>query len=77
MSLIYAHKINGKVRVLSDTKIYVDPNYKQQLEHELTKEESLNIIKYGMIKTVIYRENITISSAGHIEVFNKLLQQIR
>lgn len=76
MSLIYAHKINGKVRVLSDTKIYVDPNYKQQLEHELTKEESVNIIKYGMIKTVIYRENITISSAGHIEVFNKLLQQI-
>lgn len=76
MSLIYAHKIKGKVRILSDTKIYVDPNYRQQLEHELTKEEAENIIKYGMIKTVIHRENITISSAGHIEVFNELLKQL-
>ena len=72
MSLIYAHKIKGKVRILSDTKIYVDPNYRQQLEHELTKEEAENIVNYGMIKTIIYRENITISSAGHIDVFNEL-----
>lgn len=76
MSLIYAHKIKGKVRILSDTKIYVDPNYRQQLEHELTKEEAENIVNYGMIKTIIYRENITISSAGHIDVFNELLKRL-
>lgn len=76
MSLIYAHKANEKVRVLSDTKIYVDPDYKQQLEHSLTEEEMKCIIKYGMIKTVIYKNSITISSAGNIEVFNELLKRL-
>ena len=76
MSFIYAHKISGKVRVLSDTKIYVGPNYKQQLEHKLKMPEVHNIIKFGMIKTVIYKNNIAISSAGHIEVFNELLKEL-
>ena len=76
MSLIYAYKINKNVRILSDTKVCVNPNQQLQLELALAREEYNNIIKYGMIKTIIYRYNITISSAGHLEVFNECLKTL-
>lgn len=73
MSLIYAHKTFFGTRVLSDTKPSIDANDIDRLKKRFTKEEFNNFIKYGVVKTVIYKPNITISSAGMLEHFNKLL----
>lgn len=73
MSLIYAHKTYFGTRVLSDTKPSVHPDDMDRLKNRFTVEEYNNFMKYGIVKTVIYKPNITISSAGTLEHFNKLL----
>ena len=73
MSLIYAHKTYFGTRILSDTKPSIDADDIDRLKKRFTKEEFKNFIKYGFIKTVVYKLNITISSAGVLEHFNKLL----
>lgn len=70
MSFIYAHKIDNKIRILSDTKITISPDKISWF----SKDEYERIYNYGMIKTVIYKSDITISSAGNIEDFNELLE---
>ncbi len=74
MSFIYAHKYNNTITILSDTKPTISPNDISKLEKRFTDTEAYNFLKYGIIKTVIYRPNITISSAGEIEHFNELLK---
>lgn len=76
MSLIYAHKTYFGIRVLSDTKPSVHPDDLDRLKNRFTVEEYNNFMKYGVVKTVIYKPNITISSAGMLEHFNKLLEYL-
>ncbi|MBP3800050.1 MAG: hypothetical protein ILA19_03605 [Bacilli bacterium] len=76
MSLIYAHKTHFGIRVLSDTKPSVHPDDLDRLKNRFTVEEYNNFMKYGVVKTVIYKPNITISSAGMLEHFNKLLEYL-
>ncbi len=73
MSLIYAHKTNFGIRILSDSKLTVAVDDKDRLKSILSKQEFDNIIRYGVIKTVIYQPSITISAAGILEHFNELL----
>ena len=73
MSFIYAHKLENTIRILSDTKPTIANNDILRLQKRFTKEEYDNLIKYGFIKTIIYRPNITISSAGDVEHFNEFL----
>ena len=73
MSLIYAHKVDNKVRVLSDTKVSVHPDDLDRLKKDLNANEYNNIIVYGMLKTIIYKNKYTLSFAGNFEPFNKLL----
>lgn len=72
MSFIYAHKFDNKIRILSDTKITISPDKISWY----SKDEYESIDKYGMIKTIIYKPDITISSAGNIEDFNELLENL-
>ena len=74
MSIIYAHKLKNTIRILSDTKPTITSNDILRLKKRFTKEEYDNFIKYGFIKTIIYRPNITISSAGDVEHFNEFLK---
>ena len=74
MSFIYAHKLKNTIRILSDTKPTIASNDILRLKKRFTKEEYDNFIKYGFIKTIIYRPNITISSAGDVEHFNEFLK---
>ena len=74
MSFIYAHKLKNTIRILSDTKPTIASNDIARLQKRFNKEEYDNFIKYGFIKTVIYRSNITISSAGDVEHFNEFLK---
>ena len=74
MSFIYAHKLKNSIRILSDTKPTIAANDILRLQKRFTKEEYDNFIKYGFIKTIIYRPNITISSAGDVEHFNEFLE---
>lgn len=74
MSFIYAHKFENTIRILSDTKPTIPSNDMLRLEKIFTETEYNNFMKYGFIKTVIYRPNITISSAGEIEHFNEFLK---
>ena len=73
MSFIYAHKIKNTIRILSDTKPTIASSDILRLKKRFTKEEYNNFKKYGFIKTIIYRPNITISSAGDVEHFNEFL----
>ena len=74
MSYIYAHKVKDTIRILSDTKPTIANNDLLKLEKRFTKEEYCNFIKYGFIKTVIYKSDLTISSAGDVEHFNEYLR---
>lgn len=77
MSLIYAFKTSFGVRIISDTKLSVDDNDKNKLMKRLSKEDYNNAIKYGVIKTVIYKPTITILAAGVLEHFNELLEILK
>lgn len=74
MSFIYAHKYNNTIKILSDTKPTISSNDISRLEKRFTDIEAYNFLKYGIIKTIIYKPNITISSAGDIEHFNEFLK---
>lgn len=74
MSFIYAHKLKNTIRILSDTKPTIESNDILRLQKRFKKEEYDNFIKYGFIKTIIYKPNITISSAGDVEHFNEFLR---
>lgn len=74
MSFIYVHKLDDTIRILSDTKPTIASNDISRLQKRFTKEEYESFIKYGFIKTIIYRPNITISSAGDVEHFNEFLK---
>ncbi|MDE5539647.1 MAG: hypothetical protein K2J20_04095, partial [Bacilli bacterium] len=67
MSLIYAYKTKSGISVLSDTKATIESNHLSILKHLLTEEEYGYYLKLGVIKTIIYKCNITISSAGYLE----------
>lgn len=73
MSFIYAHKFNNSIKILSDTKPTINGSDIMRLETRFPRQEYLNFLKYGFIKTVIYKPNITISSAGDVEHFNEFL----
>jgi hypothetical protein len=73
MSFIYAYNDKNKITILSDTKVSIDDDDKLRLEKQLTKEECSNITNFGMVKTVIYKSDITVSSAGELKDFNELL----
>ena len=77
MSLICAHKTSFGIRILSDSKLTVEPNDKDILKTALKPEEFNNITRYGIIKTVIYKPTITISFAGVLEYFNELLEYLK
>lgn len=77
MSLIYAHKTSLGIRILSDSKLTIEPDDKYILKSVLKPEEYNNIIRYGIIKTVIYKPTITISFAGVLEHFNELLECLK
>lgn len=77
MSLIYAFKTSFGVRIISDTKLSVDDNDKNKLMKRLSEEDCNNAIRYGVIKTVIYKPTITISAAGVLEHFNELLEILK
>ena len=74
MSFIYAHKFRNTIKILSDTKPTIASNDMLRLQKRFSKKEYDNFIKYGFIKTIIYRPNITISSAGDVEHFNEFLK---
>jgi hypothetical protein len=74
MSFIYAHKLKNTIRILSDTKPTITSNDIARLKKRFDDDEYKNFIKYGFIKTIIYRPNITISSAGDVEHFNEFLR---
>ena len=73
MSYIYAHKTENSIKILSDTKVTINSNDLSRLKKRFSEKEYNNFLKYGFIKTVIYKPNITISSAGEVEHFNELL----
>ena len=77
MSLIYAHKTLFGIRVLSDTKPSIDANDIDRLKKRFTEEEFNNFMRYGVIKTVIYKPHITLSAAGELEHFNELLGYLK
>ncbi len=74
MSFIYAHKFENTIKIMSDTKPTIASNEVLKLQKRFTKTEYNNFIKYGFIKTIIYRPDITISSAGNVEHFNEFLR---
>lgn len=74
MSFIYAHKFENKIKILSDTKPTIEDKEISRLEKRFTNKECKLFLKYGFVKTVIYKPNITISSAGDVEHFNELLE---
>ena len=76
MSFIYAYKSKGTIFVLSDTKPTTDNEDMLKMEKVFSKAEYYNLKKYGFIKTIIYKPNITISSAGNVEHFNELLMKL-
>lgn len=76
MSLIYAYKTKSGISVLSDTKATIESNHLSILKKLLTEEEYGYYLKLGVIKTIIYKCNITISSAGYLEHFNELLANL-
>jgi hypothetical protein len=73
MSFIYAHKLKNTIRILSDTKPTIASNDIAILQKRFNDDEYKNFIKYSFIKTIIYRPNLTISSAGDVEHFNEFL----
>lgn len=76
MSFIYAYKFKNTIKILSDTKPTITSNDISRLQKRFTKEEYENFVKFGFIKTVIYKSNITISSAGDVEHFNEFLEYL-
>lgn len=74
MSYIYAYKQKNTISILSDTKPTISSNDILRLQKRFNDEEYNNFIRYGFIKTVIYKSNITISSAGDVEHFNEFLK---
>ena len=76
MSFIYAHKFGNTIKIMSDTKPTIANNEILKLEKRFTKKEYNDFIKYGFIKTIIYRPNITISSAGNVEHFNEFIKHL-
>ena len=74
MSFIYAHKFKDTIKILSDTKPTIADKDILRLQKRFTKEEYDTFIKYGLLKTIIYRPNITISFAGNVEHFNEFLK---
>lgn len=77
MSLVYAHKTFLGIRVLSDSKLTINPNDEERLNKLLNAAEVKNMKKYGVIKTIIYKPTITISAAGILEYFNELIDILK
>ena len=76
MSFIFARKYDNRIKIFADKKITVDLKDEDFLIKNIGIENYKKIKSLGIIKNVIVRENICISSAGILEDFNKLLKYV-
>lgn len=74
MSFVYAYKLEKGIKIISDTYPTIANNEMLKLEKRFQPIEYNNFSKYGFLKTIIYKSNITISSAGNVEHFNEFLR---